>query len=52
MQVREAVDSEKARYASQIADLNDTVEVREISLAKMEEKLKQMADERATLLSK
>ena len=52
VQVREAVESEKVRYSNQIQDLSDTIETREKDLAKLDEKCKIMAEERATLLTK
>ena len=52
VQVREAVESEKMRYANQVQDLSETIETREKDLAKLDEKCKSMSEERATLLSK
>ena len=52
VQVREAVESEKERHARVVSELNDTIQGKEKELAKMEEKVKAMGEERAGLLSK
>ena len=52
VQVREAVESEKARYATQMEDLSEQIGAREKELAKLSDKCKGMSEERATLLSK
>ena len=52
VQVREAVDSERFRFETQLRDLTDQVDTKEQTLAKAEERVRQMTEERATLLSK
>lgn len=47
VQVREAVESENQRHASQVQDLNDTIAIKEKEFAKLEEKYRNMAEERA-----
>ena len=46
------MESEKERHARQVGELNDTIQGKEKELMKMEEKVKAMGEERASLLSK
>ena len=50
--MREAVESEKNRHATLIQELGDKVAAKEAELAKIEERVVTMNEERSGLLSK
>lgn len=52
MQVREAVESEKARFQQQIEHLTESLAEAGEKISKMEERTQQLLEERSTLMSK
>ena len=52
MQVREAVESEKARFQQQIETLSDQLADADEKISKMEERTQQLLEERSSLMTK
>ena len=47
VQVREAVESEKENHDARLRDLAERIDEKELAMSRVEERLKQMAEERA-----
>ena len=52
MQVREAVESEKARFQQQVETLSDQLADADEKISKMEERTQQLLEERSSLMTK
>ena len=52
LQVRDVVESEKTSHELKLKDLADQLDTKEQAVNRVEERLKQMTEERAQLLSK